>query len=95
MTTDLSEEITNLEDILKAEMTARGTDEIAVDVFKVRWTTMTSHRFDSTAFKARLEIYHPPPAPLRGVGWWVVTRPHLFLSPLFCRYIRYIGQNLI
>ena len=58
MTADLTEEITNLEDILKAEMTARGTDEIVVDVFRVRWTTMTSHRFDSTAFKTtHSELY--------------------------------------
>ena len=52
MAVDLTAEITTLEDIIKAEMTARNTDEMTVDVFKVRWTTMTSHRFDSTAFKA-------------------------------------------
>jgi predicted phage-related endonuclease len=51
MSADLTAEITTLEDILKAEMTARGTDEMAVDVFKVRWTLVTSNRFDSAAFK--------------------------------------------
>ena len=50
MAADLTMEITILEDILKAEMTARGTDEMTVDVFKVRWTAVTSNRFDSTAF---------------------------------------------
>ena len=52
MAADLSAEITTLEDILKAEFTARGTDEITVDIFKVRWTSVISNRFDSTAFKS-------------------------------------------
>ena len=51
MATDLQAEITTLEDCLKAEMTARNTDELAVDVFKLRWTSVISNRFDSTAFK--------------------------------------------
>jgi predicted phage-related endonuclease len=33
-------------------MAARNTDEMTVDVFKIRWTTMTSNRFDNNAFKA-------------------------------------------
>jgi len=52
MAVELSAEITTLEDTLKAEMTARNTDELTIDVFKVRWTTVISSRFDSTAFKA-------------------------------------------
>jgi predicted phage-related endonuclease len=52
MASDLTAEITTLEDSIKAEMTARGTDEMTVDVFKVRWIPIVSHRFDSTAFKA-------------------------------------------
>jgi len=52
MSADLTAEITTLEDILKAEMAARNTDEMTVDVFKIRWTTMTSNRFDNNAFKA-------------------------------------------
>lgn len=52
MAADLAAEITNLEDILKAEMTARKTDEMTVDVFKVRWTSVISNRFDSIAFKS-------------------------------------------
>ena len=52
MVTDLSAEITTLEDILKSEMAARNTDEMTVDVFRVRWTQVTSNRFDSTAFKS-------------------------------------------
>ena len=52
MAVDLAAEITNLEDIIKAEMTARETDELNVDVYKVRWTAVISTRFDTTAFKS-------------------------------------------
>jgi predicted phage-related endonuclease len=39
-------------------MTARDTDEMTVDVFKVRWTKVISNRFDTTAFKkAHEDIY--------------------------------------
>ena len=44
-------EIAALEDEFKAEMTARNTEQMDVDVYKVRWTTVNSNRFDSTAFK--------------------------------------------
>lgn len=40
-----------LKDELKAYMTATGTEEIKVDVFKVRYTTVKSNRFDTAAFK--------------------------------------------
>jgi len=52
MAAELSAEITTLEDTLKAEMTARNTDEMTVDVFKVRWTSVVSNRFDISSFKA-------------------------------------------
>jgi len=51
MAEELTAEITTIEDAIKAEMTARETEEIMVDVFKVRWATITSRRFDTTAFK--------------------------------------------
>ncbi len=51
MAEELSAEITAIEDEIKAEMTARDTDEMIVDIFKIRWTKVTSNRFDSTAFK--------------------------------------------
>ena len=44
-------EMAALEDEIKAEMTARGTESMDVDVYKVRWTTVNSSRFDTTAFK--------------------------------------------
>jgi len=51
MKEELEAMITDLQDKLKAEMTARNTEEMNVDVYKVRWTTVNSSRFDTTAFK--------------------------------------------
>lgn len=49
---ELNAEITAIEDEIKAEMTALNVEEMTVDVYKVRYKTVTSNRFDSTAFKA-------------------------------------------
>ena len=49
---ELNAEITAIEDEIKAEMTALNVEEMTVDVYKVRYKTVTSSRFDSTAFKA-------------------------------------------
>ena len=54
MADEIAAEIASIEDEIKAEMTTRNTDEMTVDVFKVRWTRVTSTRFDSTAFKAEM-----------------------------------------
>lgn len=51
MAEEIAAEITNIEDVIKAEMTARDTDEMTVDVYKIRWTKVSSSRFDTTAFK--------------------------------------------
>ena len=48
---ELAAEIAAVEDSIKAEMTEQGTEEITVDVYKIRWTRVTSSRFDTTAFK--------------------------------------------
>lgn len=40
-----------IKDELKAHMTSEGKDELTVDIFKIRYNTVTSSRFDSTAFK--------------------------------------------
>ena len=59
MAEELAAEITTIEDIIKAEMTARDTEEMTVDVFKVRYTTVRSARFDTTAFKKDyIELCH-------------------------------------
>lgn len=44
-------EADSLKDELKAEMDEQGTEEMIVDMFKVRYTTVTSSRFDSASFK--------------------------------------------
>ena len=49
---ELNAEITAIEGEIKAEMTALNVEEMTVDVYKVRYKTVTSSRFDSTAFKA-------------------------------------------
>ncbi len=59
MAEELAAEITAIEDTIKAEMLTRGTDEMTVDIFKIRWTTVKSKRFDTTAFKqAHAELYN-------------------------------------
>jgi predicted phage-related endonuclease len=51
MAEELAQEIAAIENDIKAEMTARNTEEMTVDVYKVRWTRVKSSRFDTTAFK--------------------------------------------
>lgn len=58
MADELAAEITAIEDQIKAEMTERDTEEMTVDVYKVRWTKVTSSRFDSTAFKKAMPELH-------------------------------------
>lgn len=51
MIDELTAELETTKDEIKAEMTARNTEEMTVSCYKVRYTTVTSNRFDSTAFK--------------------------------------------
>ncbi len=44
-------EMEAIRDELKAHMTEQNAEEITVDVFKVRYTTVQSSRFDTAAFK--------------------------------------------
>jgi predicted phage-related endonuclease len=56
---ELEAEIEAAQDAIKAEMTARDTDDMSVYVFKVRWTKVISNRFDTTGFKkAHGDIYN-------------------------------------
>ena len=58
MAKELEEEISTTEDEIKAEMTARDTSEIMLDMFKISWKEVVSNRFDSKAFKAtHAELY--------------------------------------
>jgi predicted phage-related endonuclease len=52
MADELAAEITAIEDTIKAEMTARNTVEMTIDVFKIRWTPVIGTRFDTTRFKS-------------------------------------------
>lgn len=51
MQEELNAEITAIEDEIKAVMLDNGTDEMNVDVFKIRYKLVESTRFDSAAFK--------------------------------------------
>ena len=58
MAKELEEEISTIEDEIKAEMTARDTSEIMLDMFKISWKEVVFNRFDSKAFKAtHAELY--------------------------------------
>lgn len=51
-------ELKAMADEIKAEMTARNTEEMTVDIFKIRWAHVTSSRFDSASFKKAMpELY--------------------------------------
>ena len=50
---ELTAEIESLKDELKAEMTAEGKDEMTVDVFVLRYKSVSTSRFDSKSFKAQ------------------------------------------
>lgn len=52
MSEELAEEIAALEDAVKAEIIARGVDELNTGLFTVRYKNVTSSRLDTKAFKA-------------------------------------------
>ena len=52
-------EAEGIKDELKAEMINRNTEEMTVDVFKIRYKTVKSNRFDTNAFKStHKELYN-------------------------------------
>lgn len=48
---EIAEQITAIEDEIKAEMTERGVEELSVGVLKIRWTKVVSNRLDTAALK--------------------------------------------
>ncbi len=51
-------EVETLKDEIKAHMTAVETEELTAGVFKVRYTTVKSNRFDTAAFrKTHADLY--------------------------------------
>lgn len=55
---DAQAELEALKDEIKEEMLKRDTEEMEVGKYIVRWTSVLSNRFDSTAFKRVMpEVY--------------------------------------
>ena len=51
-------EVEALRDSIKAQMLERGTEELQAGTYIIRWTSVLSNRFDSTAFKKEYaELY--------------------------------------
>ena len=48
---DAKAEADAIRDSIKAEMLAQDTEELQVGAYIIRWTSVLSQRFDSTAFK--------------------------------------------
>ena len=51
MIDELTADMESKKDEIKAEMTARNVEEMTISCFKFRYTTVTTNRFDSAAFK--------------------------------------------
>lgn len=55
---EAKEQAETLRDELKQEMMARNTEELTAGQYIVRWTSVLSQRFDSTAFKKTMpDVY--------------------------------------
>lgn len=55
---ELQAEITAIEDELKAECIRQGAEELQAGIFKVRYKSVSSNRFDTKAFKsAHSDLY--------------------------------------
>lgn len=54
MQEELAAEIESVQDAIKAEMTARNTDTLNGDDYKITWKEDTSSRLDTTALKKAL-----------------------------------------
>lgn len=58
MITELKSEAESIRDTIKEEMMAQNTEEMIAGQYIIRWTSVISNRFDSTAFKKVMpEIY--------------------------------------
>lgn len=58
MSDELQKEITAAEDAIKAELTARETDEIITGEYKVTWKPIFSTRLDTKALKAEQPVVY-------------------------------------
>ncbi|MCH5299017.1 MAG: hypothetical protein J1E96_04560 [Ruminococcus sp.] len=56
---ELKEEITAIQDELKAVLTAQNVEEMKAGTFKIRFIPVVSNRFDTAAFKkTHLDLYN-------------------------------------
>ena len=51
MAAELADEITALEDTIKADMQRQGVDTLEAGKYTIRWAVVKSNRFDSKAFR--------------------------------------------
>ena len=57
--TEVKSEIAALENEIKALMQEKDTEELTVGQYIIRWATVISNRFDTTAFKKVMpDLYH-------------------------------------
>lgn len=55
---EAKEQAEAIRDSIKAEMLARDTEELNAGKYIIRWTSVLSNRFDTTAFKKKYsELY--------------------------------------
>lgn len=58
MVEEIKAEADNVRNSIKAEMEAREVEELIAGQYIIRWTSVLSNRFDSTAFKKVMpELY--------------------------------------
>ena len=58
LTEEAKAEAEALRDEIKAELTRRNAEEVTTGKYIVRWTSVLSQRFDSTAFKRAMpDVY--------------------------------------
>lgn len=67
MIAELEKQLETDENIIKAEMTARGVEEMTVDVFRVSWIKTLTNRFDTALFKLSFaDMYQKFVKPVEG-----------------------------
>ena len=76
-------EIESLKDAIKAEMTARGVEELQAGQYIARYTEVISNRFDSTAFKKVMpDVYKAYTKPVTSRRFSVAEEKPLASRPV-------------
>ena len=59
MSEEIIAEMESIKDELKKELEARNTEELTTNIYKARYSTVKTNRFDSAAFKKIYDdLYH-------------------------------------